>query len=256
MTPISLPIDVTLWRSKFYGNQGWLVHPDYLHLASTPSAEMCRKAPVLPRVKVIDGGNGRQRASSTSTESSIAIKLGRRISEIVSGVGNLAMYGRSSMPSPETADRAARQRASTASETVAPPHLDEPHASDSLAVTRLDRAGTMPEESVELRSRSLGRSASADLLRVAEVVHDGRASRTSKDRVQRRLSGLQNLASGLPFAEQPGDLAGIDLHIDWQNLYRDRLELERRWAEGRFVARRFKGHEVRSLPSGKCGICS
>lgn len=33
------------------------------------------------------------------------------------------------------------------------------------------------------------------------------------------------------------------LFLDWKGLYRDRLELERRWQDGRFVSRILKGHE-------------
>lgn len=34
------------------------------------------------------------------------------------------------------------------------------------------------------------------------------------------------------------------LALDWRALYRDRLELERRWEEGRFVKRTLRGHTV------------
>jgi hypothetical protein len=37
------------------------------------------------------------------------------------------------------------------------------------------------------------------------------------------------------------------LSLDWKGLYRDRLELERRWDDGKFAKRILKGHKANLL---------
>lgn len=100
------------------------------------------------------------------------------------------------------------------------------------------------------RSRNATVTSQADALDHAEdtsvLMPGGLADASIRSGRQRSYSGkaLSAFQVSSPTYESRDDVV---LSLDWKGMYRDRLELERRWAEGKFAKRTLKGHEVSTV---------
>lgn len=180
----------------------------------------------------------RPRPNPSTSEGSIASRIGRRIGDLVYEMGHLALYPRSSPssqvhtsisagPTDVACSSYARQNAHTLASLRSPSTGGIQHQeAGSRAPTATSRTPLRTPLRIPSRSTSLPPRASPGT---------PSSARTSAN----PFEGLSTPLASPSYPDVPT--------VDWYNLYRDRLELQRRWADGRFTQRRLKGHEVRLL---------
>ena len=248
--------DPALWREKFYDKPGWHIRPEYFEEARQGTLQDNKSdiyrysTPSRPR-----------RSTTVVSEGSIASRLGRRLGEIVNEMGYLTFYGRASAEKPSREGSTLPPVTSTAAEaahTVPTAPAMQPRSRSNTNASQtsyfaspsrgLGRQNTAPAglpTSIS-RSRNATITSQADLPADTSARSPGGVPNGSVSQV----SGRQRSHSGRPLSafqvssptfENKDDAV---LSLDWKGLYRDRLELDRRWAEGKFTTRTLKGHKV------------
>ena len=261
--------DPALWREKFYDNQGWHIRPEYFEqarknaLTRDRSESILYSTPTRPR-----------RSTTVASEGSIASRLGRRLGEIVNEMGYLTFYGRTSAEKPLRETSPLPPVTSTVAEAAhcvptAPLMQSRSRSNTNASQTSyfafpsrtLGRLHTAPAGALAGPS-TMSRSRNATLTSQADhpgdlQADDGDVSTLLPGAVPNgsftQLSGRQRSHSGKalsafqvssPIFEMKDDAV---LSLDWKGLYRDRLELERRWDDGKFAKRILKGHKANLL---------
>lgn len=245
--------------------------------------------------------NTRNRRSTTVTsEGSIAARIGRRISDIVSDIGFMAIHRDRTMP-PEVSNREDTHAVVESSEnaTAGPSNQMERRQSESRAgtpsrtrsSTATSSATTHPSSfytplrtSLRQNSHQGGPTPSrrgSQSFSIVQSLLETHGSpnlhgiplgpqilREAGDHTHPHFTPSQDRTHGLttpprpesamkhrrvstsgtfsPYASLTSPMKEFEpnasLFLDWKGLYRDRLELERRWHDGRFVNRVLKGH--------------
>ena len=170
-------------------------------------------------------------------ESSIASRIGRRIGDLVNGVGYLTLYNRS----PDGRGR------TLSTSTVAEAVQASPIAHRTRSSTSASQAAPHAHESHGISQPQ------RQLAGLPAATRSRNNTTASVDDTFSRTPGRNRSASTgtmSPFHEVTTPLAeeeqGLVSAIDWKNLYRDRSELERRWGAAEFCTKTLKGHEVRN----------
>lgn len=255
--------DPTLWREKFYQNAGWHIRPEFFEEARRKASNRedsdgigRYQTPTRPR-----------RSTTVVSEGSIASRLGRKLGEIVNEMGYLTFYGRASAEKPAREANMPVRTTATAAEAAhaVPAPATQPRSRSNTAAsntsyfaspsrhTGLGRQHTAP---ASVFSGTAARSRNATI--TSQHGLDGEEGDQSSlmpggigDTSVSQRSGRQRSHSGKalsafqvssPTFENKDDAV---LALDWKGLYRDRLQLERRWADGNFAKRTMKSHTVR-----------
>lgn len=295
-------LDALIWRDHFYRNPGWEIRPDILesgYADNHAGDKSFASAPAHTPSKLQTPTASRNRRSTTVTsEGSIAARIGRRISDIVSDIGFMTIHRDRTLPqeahpeepaaSTSTLDEAPIAVPSTDSENLLAPGSRSGTPSRTRSSTATSSAATHPSNFyTPLRSsmrqysnqggptpsrrgsqsfsivQSLlethgspnlhGLPLGPQILREGEHAHphftpqahiDGTSTPPRPDSSMKRRRVSTGTFS--PFASLMSPMKEFEpnasLFLDWKGLYRDRLELERRWQDGRFISRILKGH--------------
>lgn len=307
--------DALIWRDYFYRNPGWEIRPDILesgYMNGVGPDNLPSRGEATPSKNQTPSQPRSRRSTTVTSDSSIAARIGRRISNIVSDISFLSLHpdrntaqealpeegavgpdvssdssengtaagpsngmNRSLSNSTSQAGTPSRSRSNTATSSAAThpsnfytplrtslrqqsapggptpsrrgsqsfsivQSLLETHGSPNLHGIPLGPQIVRDSESVHPHFAS---PASAALNGVTTPPPPTRPESAMKGTARRRsttsgtFSPYQSLMSPAKEFEQ-----NASLFLDWKGLYRDRLELERRWQDGRFTNRVLKGH--------------
>lgn len=301
--------DALIWRDHFYRNPGWEVQHEILetgHMSMSASQRGVLGSATTPSKQQTPSQPRSRRSATVTSDGSIAARIGRRITDIVSDIGFMTLHR----------DRMLQQEASAEDEAPAPVQTEEavPIAGPSTEVERsLSRSASRAGTPSRTRSSTATSSAATHPsnfyrpLRSSMRQQSAPGNPTPSRRGSQSFSIVQSLLEthgspnlhGLPLGPQilrEGDHAHSHTHphfasepfahetsttfpprpdsalkhrrvstgtfspyqslmspmkefepnaslfLDWRGLYRDRLELERRWQDGRFTNRILKGH--------------